>query len=159
MKLDHIAYRVQDRHHAANFLKKTLSYSIATEFEIKFDNGSTADCLVLQPELKDNPEIFISDGTEYSIVGEWVKERNTGGVHHLAYQVSNIQKVVEEWKKNGVEFLTDNVIDCPEDNMKQIFSKPVKELGNVIIELIEREDKGFCQNSVKDLMNSTKGVE
>ena len=158
MKLDHIAYRVQDRHHAANFLKKTLSYSIATEFEIKFDNGSTADCLVLQPELKDNPEIFISDGTEHSVVGEWVKERNTGGVHHLAYQVSTIQEVVDEWKKNGVEFLTESVIDCPEDNMKQIFSKPVKELGNVIIELIEREDKGFCQNSVKDLMNSTKGV-
>ena len=158
MKLDHIAYRVQDRHHAANFLKKTLSYSIATEFEIKFDNGSTADCLVLQPKLKENPEIFISDGTEYSIVGEWVKERNGGGVHHLAYQVNNIQEIVNEWKKNGVEFLTDNVIDCPEDNMKQIFSKPVKELGNVIIELIEREDKGFCQNSVKDLMNSTKGV-
>ena len=42
--------------------------------------------------------------------------------------------------------------------MKQLFSKPVKELGNVIIELIEREDKGFCQNSVKDLMNSTKGA-
>ena len=158
MKLDHIAYRVQDRHHAAAFLQKTLNYKIETEFEIKFDNGSTADCLVLQPELKDNPEIFISDGTEYSVVGEWVKERNSGGVHHLAYQVSNIQEVVDEWKKNGVEFLTENIIDCPEDNMKQIFSKPVKELGNVIIELIEREDKGFCQNSVKDLMNSTKGV-
>ena len=158
MKLDHIAYRVQDRHHAAVFLQKILNYKIETEFEIKFDNGSTADCLVLQPELKDNPEIFISDGTEYSVVGEWVKERNSGGVHHLAYQVNNIQEIVNEWKKNGVEFLTDNVIDCPEDNMKQIFSKPVKELGNVIIELIEREDKGFCQNSVKDLMNSTKGV-
>ena len=140
------------------FLKKTLSYSIATEFEIKFDNGSTAYCLVLQPELKENPEIFISDGTEYSIVGEWVKERNGGGVHHLAYQVNNIQEIVNEWKKNGVEFLTGDVIDCPEDNMKQIFSKPIEQLGGVIIELIEREDKGFCQNSVKDLMDSTKGI-
>ena len=158
MKLDHIAYRVQDRHHAAVFLQKILNYKIETEFEIKFDNGSTADCLVLQPELKDNPEIFISDGTEYSVVGEWVKERNSGGVHHLAYQVSNIQKVVDEWKENGVQFLTEDIIDCPEDKMKQIFSKPVKQLGGVIIELIEREDKGFCQNSVKDLMNSTKGI-
>ena len=46
-----------------------------------------------------------------------------------------------------------------EDKMKQIFSKPIKQLGGVIIELIEREDKGFCQNSVKDLINSTKGIE
>ena len=164
MKLDHIAYRVNDRHNAAAFLKKTLNYNISTEFEIIFDNKSTAKCLVLHLESESGitsywtPEIFISDGTEHSIVREWVKERNGGGVHHLAYQVNNIQKIVDEWKKNGVEFLTDNVINCPEDNMKQIFSKPVEQLGGVIIELIEREDKGFCQNSVKDLMNSTKGA-
>ena len=159
MKLDHIAYRVEDRHLAGNFLKKTLNFTEGTEFKIKFENGSTADCLVLEPKLKDNPEIFISDGTEYSVVGEWVKNNGgNGGVHHIAYRVDDIQSVVDEWKKEGVEFLTDSIIDCPEDNMKQIFSKPVKELGNVIIELIEREDKGFCQNSVKDLMNSTKGV-
>jgi hypothetical protein len=28
-------------------------------------------------------------------------------------------------------------------------------LGGVIIELIERGDKGFCQNSVKNLMEAT----
>ena len=158
MILDHIAYRVSDRHNTAKFLQKTLNYQIETEFDIAFDNGSTADCLVLKPESKSNPEIFVSDGTEDSVVGEWVKERNGGGVHHIAYQVSNIQKVVDEWKENGVQFLTEDIIDCPEDKMKQIFSKPVKQLGGVIIELIEREDKGFCQNSVKDLMNSTKGI-
>ena len=158
MILDHMAYRVSDRHNTANFLKNTLNYQIATKFDIVFDNGSTADCLVLAPESKDNPEIFVSDGTEDSVVGECVKERNGGGVHHIAYQVSNIRKVVDEWKKNGVQFLTEDIIDCPEDKMKQIFSKPIKQLGGVIIELIEREDKGFCQNSVKDLMDSTKGI-
>ena len=35
MKLDHIAYRVQDRHHAAVFLQKILNYKIETEFENK----------------------------------------------------------------------------------------------------------------------------
>ena len=158
MKLDHIAYRVKDRHHAAQFLQKTLNYQTGTEFKIVFDNGSSADCLVLEPESKDNPEIFVSDGTEYSIVGEWVKERNDGGIHHLAYQVNNIQEVKDEWEINGVQFLTEEIIDCPEDNMKQIFSKPIEQLGGIIIELIEREDKGFCQNSVKDLMNSTKDI-
>ena len=56
----------------------------------------------------------------------------------------------------GVEFLTDDVIDCPEDNLRQIFTKPLKNLGEIIIELIERGDKGFCQNSVKHLMESSK---
>ena len=78
---------------------------------------------------------------------------------HIAYRVSDIYAIVQEWKENGVQFLTEDVIDCPEDNMKQIFSKPLDILGGLIIELIERQDKGFCQNSVKDLMNSTKGIK
>ena len=160
MILDHIAYRVTNRKKAADFLEKTLKYTTNTEFEIVFDNKSTAECLVLEPSSSKNPEIFISDGTDNSVVGEWVQAQNgSGGIHHIAYRVSDIYAIVQEWKENGVQFLTEDVIDCPEDNMKQIFSKPLDILGGLIIELIERQDKGFCQNSVKDLMNSTKGIK
>ena len=160
MILDHIAYRVTNRKKAAGFLAKTLKYTTNTEFEIVFDNKSTAECLVLEPNSSKNPEIFISDGTYDSVVGEWVQAHNgNGGIHHIAYRVNDIYAIVQEWKENGVQFLTEDVIDCPEDNMKQIFSKPLDVLGGLIIELIERQDKGFCQNSVKDLMNSTKGIK
>ena len=160
MILDHIAYRVTNRKKAAGFLAKTLKYTTNTEFEIVFDNKSTAECLVLEPNSSQNPEIFISDGTDNSVVGEWVQAQNgSGGIHHIAYRVNDIYAIVQEWKENGVQFLTEDVIDCPEDNMKQIFSKPLDILGGLIIELIERQDKGFCQNSVKDLMNSTKGIK
>ena len=160
MILDHIAYRVTNRKKAAGFLAKTLKYTTNTEFEIVFDNKSTAECLVLEPNSSQNPEIFISDGTDNSVVGEWVQAQNgSGGIHHIAYRVNDIYAIVQEWKENGVQFLTEDVIDCPEDNMKQIFSKPLDVLGGLIIELIERQDKGFCQNSVKDLMNSTKGIK
>ena len=163
MILDHIAYRVKNKDKTAEFLHKTLKYSTETKFEIIFDNHSTAECLILTPHyrtINNNPEIFVSDGTEDSIVGEWVKNHRDGqgGIHHLAYKVENIEEHVKEWKQNGVEFLTNDIIDCPEDKMKQIFTKPLDVLGGIIIELIEREDKGFCQNSVKDLMNSTKGI-
>ena len=160
MILDHIAYRVTNRKKAAGFLAKTLKYTTNTEFEIVFDNKSTAECLVLDPNSSQNPEIFISDGTDNSVVGEWVQAQNgSGGIHHIAYRVSDIYAIVQEWKENGVQFLTEDVIDCPEDNMKQIFSKPLDILGGLIIELIERQDKGFCQNSVKDLMTSTQGIK
>ena len=160
MILDHIAYRVTNRKKAAGFLAKTLKYTTNTEFEIVFDNKSTAECLVLEPNSSQNPEIFISDGTDNSVVGEWVQAHNgSGGIHHIAYRVNDIYAIVQEWKENGVQFLTEDVIDCPEDNMKQIFSKPLDILGGLIIELIERQDKGFCQNSVKDLMTSTQGIK
>lgn len=171
MRLDHIAYRVKSREESVNFLAAILGYKVGTEFEIVFDDNSTAKCsAMIPPEKVFNvvnieagglrhvaPEIFISDGDENSIVGQWVQARNgVGGIHHMAYQVSEIDSKVKKWRESGVEFLTDDVIDCPDDNLRQIFTKPLENLGGIIIELIERGDKGFCQNSVKHLMESSK---
>ena len=38
MRLDHIAYRVKDRHKTAKFLENALGYTIGTEFQIEFDD-------------------------------------------------------------------------------------------------------------------------
>ena len=176
MRIDHIAYRVKDRHQTVKFFQEALNYKIADEFEVNFDDGSSAKCFALEPPEKIQcmpyshlsfgvwdmhmaPEIFVSDGSPDSIVGKWVEERGGGGVHHLAYRLKDIDETVKEWKKNGVEFLTEGVIDCPDDDLRQIFTKPLEEFGGVIIELIERGDKGFCQNSVKNLMESTKELK
>tara|TARA_R110002020_G_scaffold311429_1_gene527063 strand:+ start:61 stop:552 length:492 start_codon:yes stop_codon:yes gene_type:complete len=155
--LDHIAYRVADRDKTVDFLCSLLGYKVGAEFKINFDDGSTADCKALLDILGSSPEVFVSEGTPGSIVDEWVKERGgTGGVHHIAYSVEDIEKAVKKLRDAGVEFLSDNIINCPEDNLRQIFTKPQDSLGGIIIELIERGDKGFCQNSVKNLMESTK---
>jgi 4-hydroxyphenylpyruvate dioxygenase-like putative hemolysin len=191
MRLDHIAYRVSNRRETAQFIKQTFGYVVGTEFDIEFDDGSTAECIVMtppertrrrpSPPSKDRPvrlshmdppwvlfspshdtnyhlapEIFISDGSKGSIVGDWVEARNGGGVHHMAYSVKNINEIVKKWKDIDVEFLTEEVIDCPEDDLKQIFTKPLNVMGGIIVELIERGHKGFCQNSVKHLMESTR---
>ena len=163
-KIDHMAYRVKDRQEASKFFQDVLGYTVEAEFDINFDNGSTAKCEALVGPVLDvtlineGPEIFISDGSLGSVVGDWVADRNgTGGIHHIAYRVKDIDEIFSEWKNKGIEFLTEDVIDCPEDKLRQIFTKPLINLGGVIIELIERGEKGFCQNSVKRLMESTKG--
>ena len=158
MKLDHIAYRVPDKDRTVHFLESLTGYSVGTEFQINFDDGSSADCKALLPSDESSPEVFVSEGTPNSIVDEWVKERgDTGGIHHIAYSTDNIDKAVKEWREKGIEFLSDDIIDCPDDNLRQIFTKPQDLLGGIIVELIERGDKGFCQNSVKHLMESTNG--
>lgn len=180
MRLDHIAYRVANKEKAIDFLTKCLGYRIAENlpegFTIEFEDGSNAICNVLLPpeELKIDspwstlsidtqsnqeyhkpPEIFVSQGTPGSIVDQWVKKRNgIGGIHHLAYQVDSVEKVMEEWTKKGyAEFTTPKPLECP--GLVQCFTKP-SELTGVIYEFIERETVGFCQDNVKDLMNSTK---
>ena len=132
MRLDHIAYRVKDRHKTAEFLYNCLGYSVALEFDLEFDDGSTTDCLAMTlPEERPvdvlgvgrftsadaddiekakfysyhclrNLLLFPSDGPEGSIVGDWVKERGgIGGIHHLAYQVEDVKKTMNDWTEKG----------------------------------------------------------
>ena len=61
---------------------------------------------------------------------------------------------MKQWKESGyAEFLSDEPMTCP--GLIQVFTKP-SELTGVIYELISREGDGFCEDNVKDLMNSTK---
>jgi catechol 2,3-dioxygenase-like lactoylglutathione lyase family enzyme len=189
MRLDHIAYRVRDRHKTAKFFIDAFGYQIQQEFTIDFGDGQTAQCIALEPpEKKANgvhwvvdevnylpspccpgltqevlqeyhlpPEIFVSDGIPGSIVGDWVAARGgVGGIHHIAYQVENVEAKMKEWREKGyAEFSSQEPMKCP--GLTQVFTKP-SELTGVIYEFIEREEFGFCKNNVKALMESTKGL-
>jgi catechol 2,3-dioxygenase-like lactoylglutathione lyase family enzyme len=190
MRLDHIAYRVDNRYKTAAFFNEAFGYTLGTEFQIEFDDGSKADCLVLVPpearhpetcnwtyralmgthlagpgdnmysvhcEFHAPPEIFVSDGSEGSIVGDWVKERGgIGGVHHMAYQVGDVAATMNEWKEKGyAEFYSEEPVVCRDPDLVQVFTKP-SELTGVIYEFINRKSAGFCKDSVKKLMQSTK---
>jgi catechol 2,3-dioxygenase-like lactoylglutathione lyase family enzyme len=181
MRLDHIAYRVKDRFKTAHFFIKAFGYRIGEDlpdgFDIQFEDGSYAKCLVLLPPEQINnspwltetyfggglvnyhmaPEIFISDGSQGSIVEKWVEERGSvGGIHHLAYQVDSVEDKMNELKELGyVEFTTDEPLRCP--GLVQVFTKP-SELTGIIYEFITREKEGFCRENVKNLMNSTKDI-
>ena len=143
------------------------------EFQIDFDDGSKAQCLALQPPevrtMSGNlrwygnyhlpPEIFVSDGTPDSVVGQWVAARGgVGGVHHMAYEVESVEATMKEWRdKSYAEFTTEQPLSCPD--LIQCFTKP-SELTGMIYEFIERgkDSKGFCKDNVKDLMESTENL-
>lgn len=189
MRLDHIAYRVADRHKTAEFFKSALGYKVQQEFTIDFGGGHTAECIALEPPEKKAPgvrwvvgevnylptysitpgiqevmqdyhlppEIFVSDGTPGSIVGEWVAARGgIGGIHHIAYQVESVEATMKEWQDKGyAEFTSSEPMRCP--GLTQVFTKP-SALTGVIYEFIEREEFGFCKDNVKSLMESTQGL-
>ena len=78
-----------------------------------------------------------------------------GGIHHIAYQVDDVQTTMDSWKELGyAEFLSEEPLQCP--GLTQVFTKP-SELTGVIYELINRTGQGFCKDNVKNLMESTKG--
>ena len=174
MRLDHIAYRVKDRAAAVTFFENFLGYSIDKDlpegFDIQFEDGTMARCYALKPPEESTsriahgmfstqwhapPEIFVSEGTNNSIVREWV-EKNGSGIHHLAYEVDDVRETMRLWIASGVEFTTDEPLVCPD--LVQAFTKPHPVTG-LIYEIIERGRFGFCKDNVKDLMNSTKDIE
>lgn len=184
MRLDHIAYRVKSRVNTAKFFMDSFGYTLQEEFTIDFGDGQTANCIALEPPEKQKgtpwvfhgvhyapetpgglvqettqeyhmpPEIFVSDGTPGSIVGDWVAARGgVGGIHHIAYQVESVKEKMKEWQEKGyAEFTTDEPLTC--EGLTQVFTKP-SELTGVIYEFIERGEHGFCKGNVQKLMAST----
>ena len=149
LKLDHIALRLQDKEKAKNFLS-LLGYLVEDVIELDFGDSKAESYVLANKNLT---EVFMSDGEATSVVGQWVNQ-NGPGIHHIAYQTDNIKDDVDRFKKNGVRFTTEDVLEC--DDLKQIFTVPQESLGGIIIELIERKTKGFCTANVKKLMESTK---
>ncbi len=179
MRLDHFALRVPDRKATAKFLQEAFGYKVQAEFQIDFDDGTKAECIALEPGEKTKgtpwiftiplgemasqeyhmpPEIFVSDGEPGSIVGDWVKNHGgVGGVHHFAWQVDDVEATMKLWKEKGwAEFTSEKPMSC--DSVTQVFTKPLAVCGGVIHEFIKRDAVGFCRDSVRDLMISTKGL-
>jgi hypothetical protein len=185
-RIDHQAWRTPNRQKTVDFFINALGYRVQETFELYFNDEKTetAICTALEPSdrvspnvpfsffmpfMEDNvekhqkyvlsPEIFVSEGSPGSIVDEWCKKKGGAQLHHVALQIpydSTVEQEVQLWLEKGwcEEFSSENVIKC--DEMSQIFTKPSESTG-VIWELIQRKDKGFCKNSVIDLMRSTKG--
>lgn len=52
MRVDHYAIRVPNREEAVKFYTEALGYRVQQEFEVSFEDGTTAMCSVLEPGEK-----------------------------------------------------------------------------------------------------------
>ena len=155
VKLDHIAYRVKigERLSTMQTMMNLLPYREFKNFKILRANAITT-CIKLHDTL---PVIVISEGLSEDSIVEKYCQKYGSRVHHLAYLVKNIDKVVEIQKSRGVAFTSEEVIGSESEGIKQIFTMPT-ETTNHIIEYIQRFgdfDGFFTPNNVENLMIST----
>ncbi|MBY8999938.1 MAG: VOC family protein [Candidatus Heimdallarchaeota archaeon] len=156
IKLDHIAYRVKkgEGEKAMAELANLVPYKEYKTFKVASMNAITS-AIKLHDTL---PVIVVSEGlSEDSVVEKYVKKYG-GRIHHLAYLVNDIDKVVEIQRKRGVEFTTPVIIGSEEEGIKQIFTVPT-ETANHIIEYIQRFgdfDGFFTPSNIGELMKSTE---
>jgi catechol 2,3-dioxygenase-like lactoylglutathione lyase family enzyme len=137
--------------------------SLATHPDcIRDDLGISIDAYLALPTVNIDyhmaPEIFVSDGTPNSIVGQWVAARGgIGGIHHLAYQVPSVEGKMKEWAEKGWgTFSSEKPFHC--EGLTQVFSTP-HALTGVIYEFIERTGFGFCKENVANLMRSSVEID
>lgn len=185
MRLDHYAIRTNDRLRAVKFYQDAFGYKEQAVFQLNFDDGSVCDCTALEPPERDidmsrlhvaplipwvhsyvdptgnteieyhlAPEVFISEGQEGSIVANWVAKHGNG-LHHQAFQCEDVQAIIDEWTKNEwAEFESDKPWVCDDGSVTQVFTKP-HFLTGIVYEFIQRNERGFCEGNVRQLMESS----
>jgi len=130
MRLKHIAIAYKDIGNMAYFLEKVL--------------GLKAEKPIIDKEQNINTLAFKADGSEIHLIepisdispiSNFLKKRGEG-LHHIAVEVNNIDKIVEEMKKKGVHVIREPKIEY--DGSKIAFLDP-KSACNVLVELIEKK--------------------
>ncbi|MFX0204852.1 MAG: hypothetical protein ACFFDT_02625 [Candidatus Hodarchaeota archaeon] len=157
VKLDHVAYRVRkgERRRLIDELTTYIPpYREFKNFKVINANAITT-CIQLHETL---PVVVVSEGlTEDSIVERYCQNYGSR-VHHLAYLVKDIRRVVEVQKQKGIVFTTEKIIGSEEEGILQIFTIPT-ETTNHIIEYIQRFgdfDGFFTPSNIAELMQSTE---
>ncbi|MFX0015236.1 MAG: VOC family protein [Promethearchaeota archaeon] len=156
LKLDHVAYRVKkgERMRFIDELTNMVPYQEFKNFKVINANAITT-CVQLHNTL---PVIVVSEGITDDSVVERYCQKYGSRVHHLAYLVKNIRRVVEVQKQRGVTFTTVDIIGSEREGILQIFTTPT-ETTNHIIEYIQRFgdfDGFFTPSNISELMKSTE---
>jgi methylmalonyl-CoA epimerase len=129
-KLDHIGIAVPSLDDAIATYKKLL--------------GKNPDHLEDVQEQKAKTAFFSVDDTNIELlestspdgpIGKFIAKQGRGGIHHICIQVENIEKALEEYKKQGIQ-LIDEKPRIGAHGKKVAFIHP-KSTGGVLLELSE----------------------
>ena len=133
-RIYHLGYAVEDIEAASRFYRENFGVE-PTEPEVVEEQGIVATMFrvgesmieLVQPTRPDSP------------VGRFL-ERRGEGVHHVAYQVADLEAALCELKRNGVE-LVDEEPRVGAGGTRVAFVHPKSAFG-VLTELVELPERG-----------------
>lgn len=131
-KIDHIGILVKD---LESSLKKYTSYlglELREIEEVEVENASNR--LAFLPVGEADVEL-IQTTAETGLLGDFLRERGEG-IHHIAFEIEDIDKTFQELRSQGVEFVWDKIIQGAHGS-RIAFFKP-EEFNGIYIELVQR---------------------
>ena len=128
--IEHIGIAVDDIKNDSTFWKEIMKIDHSSTEDIK-DQGVLTD---IYDTGKGKIELLEATGLK-SPIAKFL--RNHGqGVHHICFEVENIEEAIEELKEKKIELITEEAITGAE-GYKIIFIHP-RSAGGVLVELAEK---------------------
>ena len=132
--IDHIAIASPDPARLRWFFSTALQLKLLGEESVP---AQLVDTTIWSPMSVASPrlELLIPSSPD-SVVAKFLAQRG-GGVHHLAFQVRDIEQAVRELRHKGVRFVSDKPQTGVADS-SIIFIHP-HSTGGVLVELVQRK--------------------
>lgn len=133
LKIDHIGVAVDEIDEAAEFWARVLGLPVTGQETVDSQEVTTGFLPVGESEIE-----LLESTTDTGPVAKFIQKRGPG-IHHIAFQVDNIETALAELKSAGVR-LIDEVPRYGAGGAKIAFLHP-KATGGVLVELCERSGR------------------
>ena len=131
MRLHHVGIVMTSPEHAENFMKK---FGLEADY-VEYVAAYHADCLFTRHREDETP-------VELVIPKEGVLTRynnGRGGIHHIAFEVDDVEAVRQEFENRGLEMLEEKAVDGAGGIIVN-FLRPRFAEG-ILVEFVERKEK------------------
>ncbi len=130
-KIDHIAIAVKDLEEASRYFKDT--YGLETT-----SRDSVGDTNAAFIPIGDTRLELVASATPDGVLTKFIEKKGEG-IHHIAFEVEDVEATLENLKADGVACI-DKVPRPGAHNTKVAFTHPKSNYG-ILVELVEHESK------------------
>ncbi len=127
-KINHVAIVVSDIDQALSFWRDALGLELHHTEDVPSQKSIVAFLPVGDSEVE-----LVKPTSDDSGVAKFLAERG-GGMHHLCFEVDDIEARLAEMKEKGVRLINETPMELP--GRKMAFIHP-KSTGGVLVELYE----------------------
>ena len=129
-KIEHIGIAVKDIGEVSKFYKDVFECQISDEINVPDRKMRIAFADISGVKLE-----FVMPTDKESVVAKFIDKRGEG-IHHICFEVEDVERAVSELKTKGVELVDDRPRMGAEEK-KIVFIKP-KSTHGVLIELKQK---------------------
>lgn len=130
-RISHIGVAVKDLEQSGNFYSKVLDLKIS-------DSETHGDLTAAFVPVGDTRIELLNSSNPANVISKFIDKKGEG-VHHIAYEVDDIEKTIAEVMAQGIEMIDKKPREGAH-NSKIAFINPKYTYG-ILVELVEPEKK------------------